>query len=47
MAGVGQGVVKQRFEPVNSWQDNVRLDKARRLLGQLNKNTEKHFHGQT
>ncbi|NCP12764.1 MAG: catalase/peroxidase HPI [Sphingomonadales bacterium] len=28
----GAGVGQQRFEPLNSWPDNVSLDKARRLL---------------
>jgi len=28
----GAGAGQQRFAPLNSWPDNVSLDKARRLL---------------
>ena len=28
----------QRFAPLNSWPDNVRLDKARRLLSPIQQN---------
>ena len=32
MAAVVQAMGTQRFAPLNSWPDNVSLDKARRLL---------------
>ena len=33
----GAGAGKQRFAPLNSWPDNVSLDKARRLLWPVKK----------
>jgi catalase-peroxidase len=42
----GAGTGNQRFAPLNSWPDNVNLDKARLLFGQLKKNMEKKFLGQ-
>ena len=35
----GAGTGNQRFAPINSWPDNVSLDKARRLLWPIKKNT--------
>ena len=36
----GAGTGNQRFAPLNSWPDNVSLDKARRLLWPIKKNME-------
>ena len=41
----GAGTGNQSFAPLNSWPDNVNLDKARLLLWLLKKNMEKKFPG--
>ena len=43
----GGGTGAQRFAPLNSWPDNGNLDKARRLLCQLKRNTEIKLAGLT
>ncbi|STI82568.1 peroxidase/catalase HPI [Escherichia coli] len=43
--GAGRG--QQRFAPLNSWPDNVSLDKARRCCGQSNRNMVRKSPGPT
>ncbi len=41
----GAGAGQQRFAPLNSWPDNVSLDKARDCFGQSNKNMVAKYPG--
>ena len=41
----GAGTGNQRFAPLNSWPDNVNLDKARLFFGLLKRSMGKKFHG--
>jgi catalase-peroxidase len=42
----GAGFGTHCFTPLNSWPDNVNLDKARLLLWTIKRNKERKFHGQ-
>ena len=41
----GAGSGQQRFAPLNSWPDNVSLDKARRCFGRSSRSMATKFHG--
>ncbi len=43
----GGGRGQQRFAPLNSWPDNVSLDKARRCSGRSSRSTATRFPGPT